>query len=348
MTKKEFEDKKSPQCGDLEGLLRKKTDTKTKPPGSLGLLEDIAVQTGLMQNTLNPEIIKPGILVFAADHGLTDEGISPYPKDVTWQMVMNFCSGGAAINVFCKQNGISLNVIDVGVDFDFPAGLPVQHAKVARGSRNMRREPAMSAEECRKAMKAGADAVREKAELGCNTIGFGEMGIGNTSASSLLMHKFTGLPVEKCTGRGTGCNDLQMEHKISILKEIAGKYKASSPEEILATFGGLEIAAMVGAFREAKRQNMVILVDGFIASAAALTAIKMDASVKDNCIFCHVSDESGHRKMLEYLGVKPLLQLNMRLGEGTGAAVALPLVRSAVNFLCEMSSMEDAGVSDKT
>lgn len=331
----------------LKKKLKRKTDNKTKPPGSLGLLEDVAVQIGLIQNTLNPEIIKPAMLVFAADHGLTDEGISPYPKDVTWQMVMNFCNGGAAINVFCKQNGIGLNVIDVGVDFDFPTGLPVKHAKVARGSRNMRKEPAMSAEECRKAMKVGAEAVREKAEQGCNTIGFGEMGIGNTSASSLLMHKFTGLPVEECTGRGTGCNDQQVEHKISILKEVAGKYNPVIPEEILATFGGLEIAAMTGAFREAKRQNMVILVDGFIASAAALTAIKMDASVKDNCIFCHVSDENGHRKMLESLDVKALLQLNMRLGEGTGAAVALPLVQSAVNFMREMSSMEDAGVSDK-
>ncbi len=331
----------------LKEQLKRKTDNKTKPHGSLGLLEEIALQIGLIQNTLNPEIIKPAMLVFAADHGLTDEGISPYPKDVTWQMVMNFCNGGAAINVFCKQNSISLKVIDVGVDFDFPAGSPIQHSKVARGSHNMRKEPAMSVEECRKAMNAGEKAVSEKAEQGCNTIGFGEMGIGNTSASSLLMHKFTGLPVEECTGRGTGCNDLQMEQKISILKEIAEKYKVNSPEEILATFGGLEIAAMVGAFREAKQRNMVILVDGFIASAAALTAIKMDASVKDNCIFCHVSDENGHRKMLESLNVKPLLQLNMRLGEGTGAAVALPLVQSAANFLREMSSMEDAGVSNK-
>ncbi len=331
----------------LEEQLKRKTDNKTKPPGSLGLLEDIAIQIGLIQNSLNPEIVKPAMLVFAADHGLTDEGISPYPKDVTWQMVMNFCNGGAAINVFCKQNSIGLNVIDVGVDFEFPAELPIQHAKVARGSRNMRKEPAMTAEECRKAMLVGAEAVRKKAAEGCNTISCGEMGIGNTSASSLLMHKFTGIPVEECTGRGAGCNNQQVNHKTNILKEIAEKYKPETPEEILATFGGLEIAAMVGAFLEAKQQNMVILVDGFIASAAALTAIKMDASVKDNCIFCHVSDENGHRKMLESLEVKALLQLNMRLGEGTGAAVALPLVQSAVNFLCEMSSMEDAGVSDK-
>jgi nicotinate-nucleotide--dimethylbenzimidazole phosphoribosyltransferase len=332
---------------DLERLLRKKSDNKTKPPGSLGLLEDIAIQIGLIQNTLNPEIVKPSMLVFAADHGLTDEGISPYPKDVTWQMVMNFCAGGAAINVFCKQNGIGLNVIDVGVDFDFPAGLPIQHSKIARGSRNMRKEPAMSSGDCQKAMNIGAEAVRKRAAEGSNTISFGEMGIGNTSASSLLMHKFTGIPVEECTGRGAGCNNQQVYHKTSVLKEIAEKYEANSPEEILATFGGLEIAAMVGALLEAKQQNMVILVDGFIASAAALTAIKIDASVKDNCIFCHVSGENGHQKMLDYLGARPLLQLNMRLGEGTGAAVALPLVKSAVAFLREMSSMEDAGVSDK-
>jgi len=344
---KKSEDKKSPHRGNLEELLLKKTDNKTKPPGSLGLLEDIAIQIGLIQNTLNPEIVKPSMLVFAADHGLTDVGISPYPKDVTWQMVMNFCAGGAAINVFCKQNGINLNVIDVGVDYDFPAGLPIQHSKIARGSRNMLKEPAMSSEECQNAMKVGAEAVRKRAAEGCNTIGFGEMGIGNTSASSLLMHKFTGFPVEECTGRGAGCNNQQIDHKTVVLKKIAEKYKPETPDEILATFGGLEIAAMVGAFLEAKQQNMVILVDGFIASAAALTAINIDASVKDNCVFCHVSGENGHRKMLEYIGARPLLQLNMRLGEGTGAAVALPLVHSAVNFMCEMSNMEDAGVSDK-
>ena len=163
----------------LKEQLKRKTDNKTKPHGSLGLLEEIALQIGLIQNTLNPEIIKPAMLVFAADHGLTDEGISPYPKDVTWQMVMNFCNGGAAINVFCKQNSISLKVIDVGVDFDFPAGSPIQHSKVARGSHNMRKEPAMSVEECRKAMNAGEKAVSEKAKQGCNTIGFGEMGIGD-------------------------------------------------------------------------------------------------------------------------------------------------------------------------
>ncbi|RIJ47935.1 nicotinate-nucleotide--dimethylbenzimidazole phosphoribosyltransferase [Maribellus luteus] len=331
----------------IKEQLQHKINNKTKPLGSLGLLEKLALQIGEVQNTLSPKIEKPAHLVFAADHGLADEGISPYPKDVTWQMVMNFCGGGAAINVFCNQNDISLKVYDVGVDYDFPAELPIEKAKVAYGSRNMRIEPAMTPEECSAAMKVGADAVRKEAENGSNTIACGEMGIGNTSASSLLMHRFIGGTIEECTGPGAGLNNSQVEHKINVLKEVAGKYNPQTPEEILATFGGIEIAAMVGAYLEAKKQNMLILIDGFISTAAVITAIQMDASVKNNCIFCHSSDEKGHKIMLEYLGVKPLLHLGMRLGEGTGAAVAMPLVKSAVNFLNQMSSMEDAGVSNK-
>ncbi|MCY1720118.1 nicotinate-nucleotide--dimethylbenzimidazole phosphoribosyltransferase [Prolixibacteraceae bacterium Z1-6] len=332
---------------NIKEQLQHKIDNKTKPLGSLGLLEDIALQIGEVQNTLSPKIENPALLVFAADHGLADEGISPYPKDVTWQMVMNFCGGGASINVFCRQHDIQLHVFDVGVDYDFPVELPVEKVKVARGSRNMRIEPAMSPEECRAAMEAGAAAVRKKAQNGCNTIACGEMGIGNTSPSSLLMHKFTGYSVEECTGRGSGLNEGQVDRKTRILQEIAEKYNPETPEETLATLGGLEIAAMVGAYLEAKKQNMLILIDGFISTAAVLTAIQIDSAVKENCIFCHSSDEKGHKLMLEYLGVKPLLQLGMRLGEGTGAAVAMPLVKSAVNFLNEMSSMEDAGVSNK-
>lgn len=331
----------------LKEQLQHKIDNKTKPLGSLGLLEDIALQIGMVQNTLSPSINKPAHFVFAADHGLADEGISPYPKDVTWQMAMNFCGGGASINVFCRQSEMDLKVFDVGVDYDFPAELPIINKKIARGSRNMRNEPAMSLDECRAAMEVGASAVRAEKEKGCNTIACGEMGIGNTSPSSLLMHRFIGDPIEECTGRGSGLANNQVDRKTRILKEISEKYNPATPEETLATFGGLEIAAMVGAYLEAKKQNMLILVDGFIATAAIITAINIDASVKDNCIFCHSSDEKGHKRMLEFLGVRPLLQLNMRLGEGTGAAVAMPLVRSAVNFLNEMSSMEDAGVSNK-
>ncbi len=332
---------------DIKEQLQNKIDNKTKPLGSLGVLEEIALQIGQIQNTLSPKIEKPTLLVFAADHGLADEGVSPYPKDVTWQMVMNFCAGGAAINVFCKQNKINLKVFDVGVDYDFPESLPVETIKVARGSRNMRHEPAMTLTECETAMKTGKEIVQREAQNGCNTIALGEMGIGNTSASALLMHKFTGLPIDDCTGRGAGLDGEKLDRKTELLKEISAKYNPETPVEILATFGGLEIATMVGAFLEAKKQGMIVLVDGFIATAALLTASKIDSSITENAIFCHSSNEKGHHKMLQQLHARPLLNLNMRLGEGSGAAVAFPLIKSAVAFLNEMASMEDAGVAGK-
>ncbi len=331
----------------IKTQLKQKIDLKTKPLGALGLLEDVALQIGLIQNTLTPELKNPALLVFAADHGLTAEGISPFPKDVTWQMVMNFVAGGAAINVFCRQNGINLQVVDAGVDFDFPSGVPVVDAKVARGTRNMRLEPAMTADECAAAIQKGRELVRAEVAKGCNIIGFGEMGIGNTSASSLLMHRFLGISVEECTGSGTGMFGDQLSHKVKILKEVAEKYDPKTPAETLATFGGLEIAMMVGAMLEAAEQHMILLVDGFIATAAALTAIEMNAEVRKNCVFCHSSNERGHKLMLEKMEAKSMLQLDLRLGEGTGAALALPLVKAAVNFLNEMASFEDAGVSNK-
>ncbi|MCL6103497.1 MAG: nicotinate-nucleotide--dimethylbenzimidazole phosphoribosyltransferase, partial [Bacteroidetes bacterium] len=285
----------------LKEQLKHKIDFKTKPLGALGLLEDLAFQIGLIQNTLIPELKNPAILVFAGDHGLTDEGISPFPKEVTWQMVMNFVAGGAAINVFCRQNGIKLKVVDAGVDFDFPEGVPVVNAKVARGTRNMRREPAMTAEECATAIKKGRKLVKQEAEQDCNIIGFGEMGIGNTSPSSLLMHRFLNVPIEDCTGSGTGMHGEQLTHKMQILKEVSEKYDPKTPEETLATFGGLEIAMMVGAMLEAREQHMILLIDGFIATAATLTAIRINPEVRENCVFCHSSDERGHKLMLEHL-----------------------------------------------
>jgi nicotinate-nucleotide--dimethylbenzimidazole phosphoribosyltransferase len=331
----------------LEQQLKHKIDFKTKPLGSLGLLEDLALQIGLIQNTLAPEIKNPVLLVFAADHGLTAEGISSFPKEVTWQMVMNFVAGGAAINVFCRQNGLTLKVVDAGVDFDFPADAPIIDAKVARGSRNMYHEPAMTAEECAAAIQKGRELVQAEVANGCNIIGFGEMGIGNTSASSLLMHRFLGIPVEECTGSGTGMYGDQLSRKVKILKEVAEKYDPKTPAETLATFGGLEIAMMVGAMLEATEHRMILLIDGFIATAAILTAIQINPEVRANCVFCHSSDERGHKLMLEKLNARPMLQLNLRLGEGTGAALALPLVQAAVNFLNEMASFDDAGVANK-
>jgi nicotinate-nucleotide--dimethylbenzimidazole phosphoribosyltransferase len=331
----------------LHEQLKHKIDFKTKPLGALGLLEDLAFQIGLIQNTLTPELKNPALLVFAADHGLADEGVSAYPKEVTWQMVMNFVAGGAAINVFCRQNGLNLKVVDAGMDFDFPVDAPVVNAKIARGSRNMRREPAMTTDECAAAIQKGRELVGVEADNGCNIIGFGEMGIGNTSASSLLMHRFLDIPIEECTGAGTGSHGEQLTRKMQILKEISEKYDPQTPEETLAAFGGLEIAMMVGAMLEARDQHMILMIDGFIATAAALTAIRMNPEVRDNCVFCHTSDERGHKLMLQHMNARPMLHLDLRVGEGTGAALALPLVQAAVNFLNEMASFESAGVANK-
>jgi nicotinate-nucleotide--dimethylbenzimidazole phosphoribosyltransferase len=332
---------------ELKQQLQHKIDFKTKPIGSLGKLEEVAVKIGLIQNTLSPELKKPTHLVFAADHGLADEGVSPYPKEVTFQMVMNFLNGGAAINVFCRQNDINLKVVDAGVDFDFPTESNLIHAKIDRGTKNILKEPAMSLETCEKAMNKGHEILNQQFEAGCNVVSFGEMGIGNTSAAALLLNKFTGLAIEDCTGRGTGHDDEGLKKKTTILKEAADKHSATSPLEILATYGGLEIAMMCGAMLQAKENNMIILVDGFIVTSALITAFKMDESILDNCIFCHHSQEKAHKAMLEYLGVEALVDLQLRLGEGTGAAIAYPLIESAVLFLNEMASFEDAGVSNK-
>ena len=332
---------------NLSEELQHKIDFKTKPTGSLGQLEDIAFQIGMIQQTLSPKIEKPAMLVFAADHGLADEKVSPYPKDVTWQMVMNMVTGGAGISVFCKQNGFDMTVIDAGVDYDFPAEFPIINSKIGRGTKNMMQSPAMSIEECELAMQKGAEFVKIEIKKGCNTISFGEVGIGNTSSSSLLMHRFLGLPIEECVGAGAGMIGEQYAYKVKVLSQVAEKYNPKTAVETLATFGGFEIAMMVGAFIEAYRQNMLILVDGFIASAAMLTASQFETELKNNCLFCHKSNEKAHTVLLKKLGVDPILDLRLRLGEGTGAAVALPIVQSAVAFLNEMASFEDAGVSNK-
>lgn len=326
--------------------LQKKIDTRTKPVGSLGKLEKIALKIGVIQNTLTPELKNPAILVFAADHGIVDEGVSPCPKEITWQMVMNFVSGGAGINVFSRQHNIHLRVIDAGVDYDFSENCNVENCKLAYGTKNMMQEPAMSIEICQKAMEKGAECVRQEFERGCNVIGFGEMGISNTSPASLLLNKFANIPLEECIGRGAGHNDTGLHHKHNVLKQVAEKHTPKAPLEILATFGGLEIAMITGAVLEAKRLNMTILADGFISSSGFLAAYEMQHDILDNVIFCHASNERGHRAMVEYLKGDPVLNLDLRLGEGTGVALAYPILQSALIFLNEMASFDEAEVFD--
>jgi nicotinate-nucleotide--dimethylbenzimidazole phosphoribosyltransferase len=338
-----------PVSKELEKKLQHKIDNKTKPLGALGQLEKIAVQIGLIQHTLSPELKHPHIIVFAADHGITNEGVSAYPQEVTFQMVMNFLNGGAAINVFCKQNDIAIKVVDAGVNYEFPPALDkIIDSKIAMGTKSFLDGPAMSEEEVRECINRGATLVTEIAEKGCNVIGFGEMGIGNTTSASALMHLICKIPVKECVGKGTGLDDKGLQKKTNILRiALANNEGMDGPLNILATFGGFEIAQICGAMLQAAENKMLILVDGFISSAAFLVAHAMHPAIMEYAIFCHQSDEQGHAKMLNHLNVKSLLNLNLRLGEGTGVAMAYPLIQAAVHFINEMASFESAGVSNK-
>lgn len=334
----------------LRQTLQQIIDNKTKPLGALGQLEDVALQVGLIQNTTSPVITNPAIVVFAADHGIATTGlVNPYPQAVTAQMVLNFVAGGAAINVFCKQYNLQLFVADAGVNFDFDAQLPIIHGKIAMGTANYLEQPAMTMEQCEEAISFGKLIVARILNSDCNCIGFGEMGIGNTSSAALLMSAITGQPIEFCVGRGTGTNDEQLQTKIDTLQKVVALHRlptlADDPMQLLTTVGGFEIAMMVGAFVAAAENNMIIVVDGFITTAALLVAQQLHPGILQYCIFAHQSNEQAHTAMLEYLGAKPLLQLGMRLGEGTGAALAIPLIQSAVNFLNQMASFESASVS---
>jgi nicotinate-nucleotide--dimethylbenzimidazole phosphoribosyltransferase len=331
----------------LKKELQHKIDFKTKPRGSLGILEKLALQIGTIQNSLSPVLNKPTIIVFASDHGIANEGVSAYPQEVTYQMVMNFLQGSAAINVFSTQHGINLKIVDAGVNFDFEKQETLINAKIAHGTKSFLHQKAMTETQLLQCFEKGKEIVMQLANEGCNIVGFGEMGIGNTSSASMLMSYLCNLPIEQCVGRGTGLNDLQLENKITILNKAKAFHgNIENPKEVLQTFGGFEIAQMCAAMLTAFENNMILLVDGFIASSAFLVAHKMDPFIKTNAIFCHLSDEFGHQHLLNFLQAEPLLKLNMRLGEGTGCAVAYPIIESAVAFLNNMASFESAGVTD--
>lgn len=332
----------------IEVALRDKIDNKTKPLGALGRLETLALQIGLIQQTLSPQLTRPQILLFAGDHGAVAEGISAFPQEVTWQMVHNFLTGGAAINVLARQAGIGVEVIDAGVNHDFPPEAGARNCKIGPGTANYVREAAMSTAQCAKAISIGAQLVRESAEKGTNVIGFGEMGIGNTASASLLLHRVGGVPLAECVGRGTGVDDAGLVRKQAALARASVRRAGQlTPLDALSEYGGFEIAMMVGAFLAAAEARMVILVDGFIASSALLVASRLHPAVLEYCVFAHLSAEAGHRRMTQLLGAEPLLALGMCLGEGTGAAVCYPIVRSAVTFLNQMASFAEAGVSEK-
>lgn len=328
--------------------IKKKIDFKTKPLGSLGMLEELATQICLAQNTLTPQLNNPTLIVFAADHGIANDGVSAYPAEVTPQMVLNFLNNGAAINVFCKQSNIQLEIVDAGVNFDFEPNEKLIDAKINKGTKSFLNQNAITQKELELCFEKATQIIEKISLTKCNVIAFGEMGIGNTSSASMLMSTLCKIPIEDCVGRGTGLDDNQLKNKIKILNQAQQNHPApKNAKEALEFFGGFEIAQMCGAILAAYDKNMLILVDGFIATAAFLCAYHINIKIKDNAIFCHQSDEQGHKKMLDHLGVKPILNLGMRLGEGTGCAVAYPIIQNAVNFINDMASFESANVSNK-
>jgi nicotinate-nucleotide--dimethylbenzimidazole phosphoribosyltransferase len=340
----------SPADRSLDTALRHKIDTKTKPVGALGRLEALALQIGRVRQSLTPTLDKPHIVVFAGDHGAAKAGISAYPQDVTWQMVENFLAGGAAINVFARANGIELVIVDAGVAHDFGKRENLLDKKVGSGgTANYLESSAMTAEHCAMAIQHGAEIVTVLADKGCEVVGFGEMGIGNTASASLITHCLTGTPLADCVGRGTGLDDAGLTRKRALLQQALDCWpeRGNDPLAVLARYGGFEIAMMAGAMLAAAQKKMLVLVDGFICGAAALVAARIAPAFLDYAVFCHASAEPGHRIQLDALGVQPMMTLDLRLGEGTGAALAWPLVRAAGAFLNEMASFESAGVAEK-
>ncbi len=357
----------------LSADLQHKIDQKTKPLGALGRLETLALQLGLIQRSLSPKLVNPYVLVCAGDHGSAKAGVSAFPQDVTWQMVENFLAGGAAINVFARQAGMRRGVAYAGGAHDFGARDGLVDAKVgAGGTANYLDGAAMSAAECATAMHHGARLVREFTAAGCNVLAFGEMGIGNTAAASLLTHCITGLPLADCVGRGTGLDDAGLERKRALLAQALSIWPERPPIShlpltegedgrgsnefrpaggdalrVLARFGGFEIAMLAGAMLAAAEARMTLLIDGFIVTSALLVAQQVSPAVLDYCVFAHCSNEAGHRRQLDWLQAQPLLDMGLRLGEGTGAALALPLLNAACAFMNEMASFESAGVSEK-
>lgn len=323
-------------------------DSLTKPPGSLGLLEDIAIKYAAIRDTEQPIINKKSVVVFAADHGVTEEGISAYPAQVTPQMVQNFLNGGAAVNVLARQQNAEVMVVDIGVNHRFTAHPKLLDRKIALGTRNMAKEPAMTQSEAEEAIAIGIQISAQLAENDVDLIATGEMGIGNTTASSAIFSVISGLPIHQVTGRGTGIDDKTLNKKISVISRAIDLHSPNPNDaiDILTKVGGFEIAGIVGLILGASSKNIPIVVDGLISGAGASLAIKMNPSIKDYIFSSHRSAEPGHKVFFDLLQSPPLFDLKMRLGEGTGAVLAFNLIEAAVKIYSEMATFQSAGISD--
>jgi nicotinate-nucleotide--dimethylbenzimidazole phosphoribosyltransferase len=338
----------------MRSAIQNKIDNLNKPKGSLGVLEELAMQVCLIQQTLTPSLAHPCHLLLGGDHGIERERVSVSPREVTWQQMINFTRGGGGVNMFCRQHGFKLRIVDVGVDYDL-SGVPgIINRKIARGTKNFLYEPAMTDEQFNQAIEVGSDLVDDCIAEGCRVLCIGEMGIANTSPSSIWMSLFCNIPLDECIGAGAGLDTPGIRHKREVLNKAvshwllavgsSSKLIANSQKPI-AYFGGFEMVAAIGAMLRAAEQHLVILVDGFIMTACALAACQLYPEAKDYMVFGHCGDESGHRRMLDALGARPLLSLGLRLGEGTGALCAFPILDSAVRMINEMNNFDNASIT---
>ena len=337
----------------LRPAIQDKIDNLNKPKGSLGVLEDLAMQVCLIQQTLTPSLSHPCHLLLGGDHGIEREGVSVSPREVTWQQMINFTRGGGGVNLFCRQHGFKLRIVDVGVDYDFGEGtshLSIIDRKIARGTKNFLHEPAMSEVEFDKAIQVGADLVDDCIAEGCQVLCIGEMGIGNTSPSSIWMSLFCNIPLDECIGAGAGLDTPGIRHKREVLRQAVERFRllplsGEAGRGLLSYFGGFEMIAAIGAMLRAAEQHLIIMVDGFIMTACALAACRLYPEAQNYMVFGHCGDESGHRRMLDAMGAKPLLSLGLRLGEGTGALCAFPILDSAARMINEMNNFDNASIT---
>ena len=333
----------------LESAIQEKIDNLNKPKGALGRLEELAIQVCLIQQSLTPSLANPCHLLFGGDHGIECEGVSVSPREVTWQQMINFTHGGGGVNMFCRQHGFKLRIVDVGVDYDLSAVEGIFNHKIARGTKNFLYEPAMSEKEFDQAIQIGSELVDECIAEGCKVLCVGEMGIANTSPSSIWMSLFGNIPLAECIGAGAGLDKPGIQHKYEVLSKALENYRSLEPQPTTITplryFGGFEMIAAIGAMLRAAEQHLIILIDGFIMTACAAAAIQLYPNVKDYMIFTHCGDESGHKRMLDMVGAKPLLNLGLRLGEGTGALCTYPLIDSAVRMINEMNNFDNARIT---
>ena len=350
MLLRETIDRIQPTDPRLLAQAQARLDRLTKPVGSLGRLEELAARYVMITGELKPQLPRGAVFTFAADHGVTAEGVSAYPSAVTPQMVLNFLRGGAAVNVLARHAGIEVRVVDIGVNFDFDAAPGLIHKKVMPGTNNLLIESAMSPAQAEQALQVGIELARESAQQGIGLIGTGEMGIGNTTASSAIAAVMTGRPVFEVTGRGTGIDDVSHAHKIEVIQRALALHRLNRTDamQVLAKVGGLEIAGLAGLMLGAAAARIPVVLDGFIAGAAALIAVGLQPRCKDYLIASHRSVERGHQAILEHLGLKPLFDLDLRLGEGTGACLGISLVFAAIKILTEMATFDEAGVSERT